>query len=384
MERVDSLLVQGKLDQVERELSEWLAEHPEDASRQLALGVTRLAQVLQDTYRDLIKHGAKVSLEKGNFQTSGEAKPPKDAPQVSYEDARRLVRRFRRRVAKAQKAFELAAKPDARFPVRLAAIGVDLNEDGSIEGVERFSKLTQFGLGRDSNDDARFVLDQTDALMLNAHCHATLGFADFILAYNWNETFEHLGHVFFWNTETAWSNRLGPWQEQGTWQDAVAMLHLIRWPLHNKKRMASAHRHATAFAESVVRATDSLGKETDNEGELFAGPKQTGVVKSLQFSVSDLQQAEAIAKHVQSIMTGETLAPQLGDAIRYGFSGQNKLRKGVNVKRFFLEPREFDLVLMLQGAANKPYREEGMVDFGIWREFSRSNWLGKLGIIWIR
>ena len=33
--------------------------------------------------------------------------------------------------------------------------------------------------------------------------------------------------------------------------------------------------------------------------------------------------------------------------------------KGINMRRFFLEPRTFDIVLLIQGYAALPYLEEG-------------------------
>jgi hypothetical protein len=47
--------------------------------------------------------------------------------------------------------------------------------------------------------------------------------------------------------------------------------------------------------------------------------------------------------------------------------------RGLNLRRLFLEPERFDLVLWLQGAAAAPYLEEGEVtDAETWREIVRA------------
>ncbi len=366
LEHIDSLLQKGQLKSAERDLSEWLSEHPDDSSRQLALGVVRLTLAFEATVRDLREHGAKIRFGPRGILVAGDVKnAPKDPPRVSYQDARRLVRRFGKRVAKAQQAFAKADNPAARFPIHLAAIRVDLsgNETGT-DGAQ-IGALTRLGAEPDALRDVVILLDQTDALWLDAHCHSLLALTNFLLAYDWSETFEHLGHVLFWRTETAWSDRLGKWEFSGRWEDAITMLHLIRWPLHSKNRMAESHRHAEAFAESFVRATESLQNEKDDDHEFLAGPNQTPTLGPFRLSQEELDQLRGIAKQIRSILKGDLLAPRIDDAIKFQFSQIDTIHRGINVKRFFQEPRKFDLVLLIHGLATTPYLENGTVDLRI-------------------
>ena len=51
---------------------------------------------------------------------------------------------------------------------------------------------------------------------------------------------------------------------------------------------------------------------------------------------------------------------------RSGFEG------GINLREVFEDPRDFDLVLWVQGTAALPYLEEGqLTDAALWREFQR-------------
>jgi hypothetical protein len=45
-------------------------------------------------------------------------------------------------------------------------------------------------------------------------------------------------------------------------------------------------------------------------------------------------------------------------------------KQGVNLRRVLLEPRDFDLVLWLQGSAAMPYLEPGEVNTEFWRQLA--------------
>ncbi len=72
-----------------------------------------------------------------------------------------------------------------------------------------------------------------------------------------------------------------------------------------------------------------------------------------------------IAKQIRSILKGDLLAPRIDDAIKFQFSQIDTIHRGINVKRFFQEPRKFDLVLLIHGLATTPYLENGTVDLRI-------------------
>ena len=68
------------------------------------------------------------------------------------------------------------------------------------------------------------------------------------------------------------------------------------------------------------------------------------------------------APQLEAVLEGKKLVPF--------WRGEKK--QGVNVKRVFTEPTQFDLVLWVQGGAAIPYLEEGpMTDPGFWRDLQR-------------
>src|SRR5262245_13535826 len=91
--------------------------------------------------------------------------------------------------------------------------------------------------------------------------------------------------------------------------------------------------------------------ETDDDHEWIPNPKQHSVIPEVRVTLEMVDQWQAFLDEADAILAGKKLIPF--------WRGAGDL--GVNVRRVFLEPKRFDLVLWVQGSAAAPYLEKGPV-----------------------
>ena len=102
--------------------------------------------------------------------------------------------------------------------------------------------------------------------------------------------------------------------------------------------------------------------ETDNDHEWIPGPSQKSVIPNLSFNPEQVAAWQDFLSEAEAILLGKKLLPFW----RHGF------KEGVNLRRVFLEPRPFDLVLWVQGTAAFPYLETGeQTSPETWQRFQR-------------
>jgi hypothetical protein len=89
--------------------------------------------------------------------------------------------------------------------------------------------------------------------------------------------------------------------------------------------------------------------ETDDDREWLPSPKQTSPFQELTVTEERVQAWFALLDAGEALLEGRLLAPHW------------RFTKGVDVKRIFEEPREFDLVLWLTGQGALPFLADGEV-----------------------
>ncbi len=106
----------------------------------------------------------------------------------------------------------------------------------------------------------------------------------------------------------------------------------------------------------------SITAETDDDHEWIPNPRQTGVVPGVKVTDEMVKGWTTFLDEADDLLEGRKLVPFWREA-----GG-----RGVNLKRIFTEPMEFDLVLWVQGTAAFPYLEEGNVTKPeIWQRLQR-------------
>ncbi|NBC95729.1 MAG: hypothetical protein GVY27_05165 [Deinococcus-Thermus bacterium] len=149
--------------------------------------------------------------------------------------------------------------------------------------------------------------------------------------------------------------------------DAIALIHTIDWPLAEPERLTRALDHLETTVALSRASWTAILAETDDRREWLPNPRQTGIIPSrpggppVAVSEAMIEEWFLLLDEVEAILAGRTLVPYW--RVRDG--------RGVNVRRVLVEPRPFDLILWIQGAAVAPYLEEGTLSRGdTWRRIA--------------
>ena len=113
--------------------------------------------------------------------------------------------------------------------------------------------------------------------------------------------------------------------------------------------MASALHHLESVVDLSHENWRRILAETDNGREWLPNPLQTGAIPGLAVTQPRIDAWMLFLDEFGAMLKGEKLMPHW------------RLAQGVNLRRVFLEPRPFDLVLWIQGSAALPYAEPGPV-----------------------
>jgi hypothetical protein len=102
--------------------------------------------------------------------------------------------------------------------------------------------------------------------------------------------------------------------------------------------------------------------ETDNDREWIPGPGQASVVEGAAIDRDRLAAWRRFLDEAEAVLHGKKLIP-------FWRRGTDK---GVNLMKVFTQPKDFDLVLWVQGSGAVPYLENGDVTSPeTWAEFQR-------------
>ena len=122
--------------------------------------------------------------------------------------------------------------------------------------------------------------------------------------------------------------------------------------------MASIHARLKNAIGLSRKTWAAVLAETDDDNEWLPGPNQKGVL-DMPVTADMIGSWLAMLDQVEEVLDGRKLAPH------------PRFVRGINVKRVFLEPKPFDLVLWITGHGVLPFLEDGpVVDGRTWGQAS--------------
>ena len=132
--------------------------------------------------------------------------------------------------------------------------------------------------------------------------------------------------------------------------DFVSFVHLINWPVAEPERRKAARNELLEMIRLSREDWKAIRAETDNDREWLPGPQQPGAnqLTGLEVTENEVQAWHAALQMAEDLLEGRKLLPHFRFA-----------DKGINMKRFFDEPKTFDLVLSITGPGVVPYMERG-------------------------
>lgn len=294
--------------------------------------------------------------------------PENPNPQpLTYEQFRAILVAFRDRLEKSAVTLgSVPASADIGMVVDLTRAGIDLNEDGTIAPEESFAaimaSLSRGGIETSNGAPSlTFRFDRADGFWLQGYAEFLMAQADFWLAHDFRAMFDGSFHMLFPRAKLPLQDTLVPpdggmngniFTSEWRFADFISLVHLINWPVVEPERRQAARRHLLEMIRLSREDWKSILAETDNDREWLPGPQQKGVnpLTGLEVGQQQVQAWLATLTVAEDLLEGRTLLPH------FRITG-----KGINMKRFFDEPKPFDLVLSITGPGIAPYLESGKI-----------------------
>jgi hypothetical protein len=365
----------GRLKKAEAALTKHVADQPDDDLARFQLGTVQFFAAVQGLAQDSYHLGLRPPREAIMFLRMPVKQNPHPA-QVSYQDVRAMIQRFVDGLNNAQATLEPVKDNQLSWKLDLTAVRIDTNGDGAVDDDETLFTLFQYFAARQNPAAAPesfpVGLDSADVQWLRGYCHLLAALGEAILAYNEQELFDRTAQLFFADPQSKFAAELvdkAPDEQamNGRWSrdwilDAIAFVHLIHFPLHEADRLKTARTHLLAMVDCSRKSWKLIQAETDDDHEWIPGPTQHSVVPNVALTAERVATWHQFLNEADAVLNGKKLIP-------YWRQGSSK---GVNMAKFFTAPRDFDLVLWVQGSDAIPYLEEGEKSSPeTWQEFQR-------------
>lgn len=366
----NQLLGTGNLVQGQEMLKKRLETKPEDGQARLALGATQFMRSVERLAQTLYRYGAKPNG--AVLPILRLPVPPNPNPEmVRYEDVRGMLQALHDDLAIAQKTLEPLSDKSVKLLMPLGQARLDTNGNGVAEPDELLWKIyLAVALGnRPSRDlpaqpqDIVVALDYADGLWLHGYCHLLMALCEVTLMYDQQKTFDYAASYLFAKPDQPDAIRVT--RDTGVYQDyadLIAAIHVAVFPVKEPARGAKFLAHMQRVIELSRQTWDAIEAETDNDREWIPSPKQTCVFPQLQVTPAMVTTWRSFLSEAEDILQGKKLVPH--------YYLRSDL--GINMRRVFMEPREFDLVLWIHGSAALPYAEKGSITSNAtWSQFQR-------------
>jgi hypothetical protein len=352
---VEPFLVAGNLAAGRAAMLERLAANQADDEAQYAVGVIDVLQAVENLAQNLHRYG----LKQTNFRLPFARLPVPENPhpeRLTYEKWRAVLQQVIDDLEAAAQSLADVDDEQVKLKLPVGLMRLDLDGDGEARDDETFWKVFTAVAWRAAKldvDQQRFEIgfDKADVHWMIGYTHLLRAMAEAWLAYDTGDFFALTAPVLFDGAAPP-ATPLGRGELYGFVAheivDAVAALHLIRFDVVEPQRMAAAHEHLLSMIAESRQVWNFATAETDNDREWIPNANQTSLTP-LTVNQALIDAWAKFLDEAEAVLQGDKLLPHW----RVGGDG------GINLKRVFTEPRQFDLVLWIQGAAALPYVEEG-------------------------
>lgn len=363
-------LSSGHLAAAQDALTKHLSNEPKDGLARFQLGAVQFFAAIEGLAQGSYRYGLKSNFGMIPFLRTPIKGNPHPEP-VTYVDVRKMIERFVKAEEQAQATLMPIQDKNLAWDLDITAVRLDMNGDGQAEpGETLWSLFRRFASrGRQPQQPDSFVvgLDSADVHWLRGYCHLLSALGEMVLAYDHQRQFDHTAQLFFGNPRTPTAELFQSDRKQERWNqseilDAIAFIHLANFPIKEPERLSKAREHLLAMIASSRQSWELIEAETDNNREWIPGPNQTSVVEGVAMNKERMDAWHRFLLEAESILNGKTLIP----------FWRGDIDQGVNLMKVFTQPKDFDLVLWVQGSGAVPYLEKGEVTSPqTWTEFQR-------------
>lgn len=296
---------------------------------------------------------------------------PNPRPQrVSYAIMQAVLDRLRLDMEEVDSNLKRIDDDSWKLPIRAFEIKLDLDGDGTTEDEETLAAVVGRTLGivgAAPLDVDEIAFDQTDVHWFRAQCLLISALCDFVLAHDWQELWNHVAPNTFANTDSPFDELIRN-RSSRVEADAFLVFHLMSWELKEPERVTRSGDKLTTMTTELRACIRSSKLESDDDREWFPGPNQTSVVQAFKTTNQSLGQVDQLLDTTEKLLKGEELLPPVRSIFEQFSKGEQEGKIGINIRKYFEKPTDFDFVLMLQGSRAAPYLEEGTIDYNVWMQ----------------
>lgn len=203
--------------------------------------------------------------------------------------------------------------------------------------------------------EAIIGFDRADAIWLAGYSQVLAAQADFLLAHDFETTFNATFHRLFPRSNLPmqeFSNggmlMLDPASDNAI-ADFVAAIHTINWPVVEPERLKRVLTRFQAITSLSRQNWQAILAETDDNAELIPNPRQTSLVPEGQVTDEIIAAWMATLDTVDKILAGELLVPHW------------RFARGFDLKAWFETSTRTDFVMLLTGYDALPFLKDGPV-----------------------
>lgn len=321
------------------------------------LGIIRFVQAIEHLSQGLYRYGLQPPR---SFVMPIVRLPVPENPNpepVDYKKFREILLTFVADLTAAEKVLARVNASDVKIPIDLSSVRYDANGDGTIGEDERFISVMARVMEVETeelghSDTLTVAFDRADAFWLRGYSHVLMALGEFLLAYDWHESFDDSFHVFFPKAHSPFQEALAPpgegmFSSEVAIADLISFLH-IRWPIAEPRRMRAVREHLKAMVSLSRDNWAAIMAETDNDREWIPNPSQKAITGT-QITSDQIDAWHKVLDEFDALLDGDKLMPHW------------RMNQGINLRKVFEKPTPFDLVLWITGPATMPYLEDGPI-----------------------
>jgi hypothetical protein len=194
--------------------------------------------------------------------------------------------------------------------------------------------------------------DRADVYWLRGYCHLLSAFAEFFLAYDHEEVWNVYAQWVFPRARTsgfdflteeidaAFADEYSGFAWYSSIVDAIAAVHQMRLPLREPEALARSHQHLLQMVSLSRQMWEAAMRETDDDREWIPNPRQQPPMPEGEITEEMVAGWQDFLNEFEDLLEGRKLVPF--------WRGTNPAR-GLNLRKVFHEPQDFDLILWVQG-----------------------------------
>lgn len=307
--------------------------------------------------------------------------PPNAKPEpLDYNKLRAVYQTFLDDLARARTTLAAVRPHTGKIVLDLNAIKLTLAPGVQIQLAQVSAAMRNPMLRQPNapvNEAWEVAFDYSDSLWLQGYTHVLGAMFEFIMAHDWGVTYEATAHLFFTGAKRPpelveapggmAEQMMGP--QAAGFADQLALVHLIHWPAGDKARMGRVRQHFKSMTALSRETWKAVRAESDDDREWLPSPRQSSrAVPSMPVTEEQVAGWLVLLDEFDAILDGKKLIPHW------------RFAKGINLRKVFEEPKQFDLVLWLTGHAATPFLESGpTIGAGDWARLTgmfRGGFLG--------